>query len=243
MTLTGDFGAPIQQAPPPSYPVVFGITFTPVVTGILIGVGGLLASAYLGSILIAPKLEEAAALQLELAQKEADLQQREVLLQQVAKIEAGVQNAKVKNQEVRTLFADQQALDTMLLDLNQVIMASQAKLVKFEPQPPAVVSDGSLGAELNNKIKRQVTNIVMEGNYADTVKVMESIDSQQNFLVIQELKVTNVATKPGVVTSTFKLLAYVPLTPEELAAANPPPAPATPEGATPEGQASPTPSP
>ncbi|MDS3862083.1 pilus assembly protein PilO [Thermosynechococcaceae cyanobacterium BACA0444] len=232
MTLTGDFGSPIQDSPPPSYPTVFGVTFTPIVTGILIAVGGLLVAAYLGSILVAPKLEEATALQLELSQQEDDLKQREETLKQLNKVVADLDQAKVNNQQVRTLFADQKALDTLLLDLNQIITASQARLDKYEPQPPAVVADGSLGPELNNKIKQQVTNVIMEGSYEQTIKVMQSIDSQQNFLVVRGLTVEAIPTKPGLVKSTFNMIAYVPLTPEELAAANPPPEP-KPEG---EGQ-------
>ncbi len=237
MTLTGDFGAPTSEAPPPSYPVVFGITFTPIVTGILIAVGGLLGAAYLGSILIGPQLEQAAALQLEVSQQEADLQQREALLQQVAEVEQNLALAKANNQEVRSLFADEAALDTALLDLNQIILASQAKLLRYEPQPPAVVTDGSLGADLNNKIKRQVTSVTLEGTYEQTVQVMERIDSQQNFLVVQGLRVENAADEPGVVRSTFQLLAYVPLPFEETIVVNPPPTEG--EGAPAEGEAAP----
>lgn len=229
MTLTGDFGAPIQEAPPPSYPTVFGITFTPIVTGILIAVGGLLVAAYLGSILVAPKLEEAAAIQLELSQQEDDLRQREETLKQLNAVIAELDQAKVNNREVRTLFADQKALDTLLIDLNQIMVASQARLNKYEPQAPTVVTDSSLGAELNNKIKQQVTNVIMEGSFEQTIQVMQSIDNQQNFLVVRGLTVEGVSGKPGLVKSTFKMIAYVPLTPEELAAANPPPAP-QPEG-------------
>ncbi|MDG2990113.1 pilus assembly protein PilO [Candidatus Synechococcus calcipolaris G9] len=223
MTLTGDFGAPLQEEQGPTYPTFFGITLTPIVSGILIAIVGLGAAAYLATILIAPKLEEAAQIQLELSQKEDDLARREEILRQLNEVIASIGRARAENQQVRGLFASQEALDTLLLDLNGIIMRSSAQLNSFEPDYAAsgIVQDGSLGPELNGKLRRQVTSIAMEGAYAQTLQVMEQIDQQQNVLVIRDLILEQIPEQAGQVRSTFKLVAYVPLTTEEIAAAAP----------------------
>ncbi|BAC09895.1 type 4a pilus biogenesis protein PilO [Thermosynechococcus vestitus] len=238
MTLTGDFGGPPFEEPAPNYPTVFGITLTPVVSGVLIALVGLGAAVYLGSLLIAPKLEEAAKLQQEIAQQENDLAQREVLLKQLNDAIAGLERAKQENRDVRSLFASQKALDTLLLDLNRLIVASGAQLNTFEPDSAAsgIVQDGSLGPELNAKLKQQVTNVTIRGPFPSILQVMEKIDQQQNFLVINNLTMELVADQPGEVITTFKLMAYVPLTPEEIAALAPPPQEGQPQGGEQQGQ-------
>ncbi len=225
MTLTGDFGGAPVQEPAPNYPTVFGVTLTPVVSGILIALLGLGGAVYLATLLIAPKLEEAAQLQTEITQQESDLSQREVILQQLNEVVSRLEQARTENADVRSLFATQEALDTLLLDINRLILASGAQLNSFEPDSAAsgIVQDGSLGSELNAKLKRQVTNVTIQGDFANVVAVMQKIDQQQNFLMINNLTMERVADKPGEVISTFKLTAYIPLTPEEIAALAPPP--------------------
>lgn len=224
MTLTGDFGGPPIEEPAPNYPTVFGITLTPVVSGVLIALVGLGAAVYLGSLLIAPKLEEAAKLQEEISQEENNLSQREAILKQLNDVVTGLERAKQENRDVRSLFATQEALDTLLLDINRLILTSGARLNTFEPDSAAsgIVQDGSLGPELNAKLKRQVTNITVQGPFPSIIQIMQEIDRQQNFLVINNLTMEAVADKPGEVIATFKLMSYVPLTPEEIAALAPP---------------------
>jgi len=225
MTLTGDFGGPPIQDSAPNYPTLFGVTLTPVVSGILIALVGLGGAVYLATLLIAPKAEEATKLQLEITQQENDLSQREVILKQLNDVIASLERAKAENTDVRSLFATQDALNTLLLDINRLILNSGAQLNSFEPDSAAsgIVQDGSLGPELNAKLKRQVTNVTIQGDFANVVAVMQKIDQQQNFLVINNLTMERVTDKPGDVICTFKLMAYVPLTPEEIAALAPPP--------------------
>lgn len=225
MTLASDFSGSAVQESAPSYPTVFGVTLTPVVSGVLIALLGLGAAVYLGTLWIAPKMEEAAKLQTEIAQQENDLSQREAILKQLTDVISSLERAKAENAQVRSLFATQEALDTLLLDMNRLILSSGAQLNSFEPDSAAsgIVQDGSLGPELNAKLKRQVTNVTIQGDFASIVEVMQKIDQQQNFLVINNLTMEQVADKPGEVISTFKLVAYIPLTPEEIAALTPPP--------------------
>jgi type IV pilus assembly protein PilO len=154
-----------------------------------------------------------------------------------------VNQAKAKNAEVRGLFSTQKALDTLLLDLNRIIVSSNAQLQKFTPDygMSGTLTDSSLGPELNNQLKRQVTDVAFEGNFNQTLEIMRTIDRLQTVLVLRDFKMElkPATTGPGagptnIVTCSFKLYAYVPLTEEELAAlqkqsaAAPPPTGATP---------------
>jgi hypothetical protein len=79
--------------------------------------------------------------------------------------------------------------------------------------------------ELNNKIKRRVTDVAFEGTFNQTLEIMRTIDRLQTLLVLRDFKMELKAPTgtPGgapdnLVTCSFKLYAYVPLTEEELAA-------------------------
>lgn len=236
MTLTGEYSPnslPGQEQP--IYPTIFGITFTPTVSGILIGVFGLGLAAYMGNLLLVPALQESQKLSDSIAQKQADLSQKNETIKQVNAVVTSLNQAKSRNQEIRGLFSSQEALDTLLLDLNRVIVQNQAEMLKFEPDYAAsgIVNDGSLGPELNGKIKRQVTTVAFKGTFNQTLSIFQVIDRLQTLLVIQNL-VSELQQNPdkgsisNKITSNFKLIAYVPLTPEELAAASPAPASAPP---------------
>ncbi len=212
----------------PAYPTAFGITFTPTVSGVLIALAGVVLSGWMAFNLIGPKLSEMQELQGNIAQKEQKLQQQQETVRDIQKIVARVNLAVDKNKQVRGLFSTQQSLDTLLLDLNRIIISSNAQLQKFTPDYglTGTVADSSVGAELNNKIKRQVTDVAFEGTFNQTLAIMRTIDRFQTLLVLRdfkmELKPENTST-PGaapsnLVTCSFKLYAYVPLTEEELAA-------------------------
>jgi type IV pilus assembly protein PilO len=233
MTLTGEYAPAAPEPEVRSYPQLFGISFTPTVSGILIAVLGVGVAAYLGNMLVLPALQESQTLGESIKQKEADLAQKAELVKQVQGVVASVNRANAENKQVRALFSSQAALETLLLDLNRVIVQNQAQLLKFEPDYAAsgVITDGSLGGDLNNKLKRQVTTVSFKGNFSQTLNILQAVDRLQTLLVVQNLvteaqaaSATDQASSQNQITSTFKLVAYVPLTPEEIAAAAPPPA-------------------
>ncbi len=236
MTLTGEYAPAAPEPEVRSYPQLFGITFTPAVSGILIAVLGVGVAAYLGNMLVLPALQESQTLSESISQKKADIAQKVELVKQVQAVVASVNRAKAENKEVRGLFSSQAALETLLLDLNKLIVQNQAQLLKFEPDYAAsgVITDGSLGGDLNNKLKRQVTTVSFKGNFSQTLNILQAVDRLQTLLVVQNLvseaqtqqSAANAqASSDNQITSTFKLVAYVPLNPDEIAAA---PAPAAP---------------
>ncbi|MEO0375731.1 MAG: pilus assembly protein PilO [Cyanobacteria bacterium P01_A01_bin.17] len=226
MTVTGGF--PSENDFGPSYPTAFGITFTPTIQGLLVAVAGIGLAGYLGSLLIGPAIGEFQEVSQKVEEKELALQQSAETARRVNEIVASLNEAKAENAEVRGLFSSQQALDTLLLDLNQLIVGTNAQLLKFTPEyaQSGVITDSSVGEPLNNKLKRSVTSVSFEGNFNQTLTVMQAIDKLQTVLVVRDLSVelpsnnqSELGAPNNLVKSTFKLYAYVPLTPEEAAAA------------------------
>jgi len=124
-------------------------------------------------------------------------------------------------------------------------LVSRARLRKFTPDPKlsGVINDGSYGALVNNKLKRQAGSVTLEGNFIQTQQILSSLERLQPLLVVKNLEATvgttsqlfeiagnavqflpNCQPDPKI-TTTFQLEALLPLTPEEMKAANPAPAP------------------
>jgi type IV pilus assembly protein PilO len=234
----------------PSYPTAFGITFTPSVSGIAIGIVGALGAAWLAMNLLGPAFTQVQEVQGRVTQKQQDLDKKDQVLKELQEVVERVGKAKAQNTQVRALFSNQQALDTLLLDLNRLISANSAEMQKFVPVSSGVVNDGSLGPELNNKLKSQVTTVEFTGTFNQTLEIMRSIDRLQTVLVLKEFKMdlqqpAGSKEKPAptnLVKSSFKLYAYVPLTEEEMAKVQAETGAAQPAGqAAPAGGASPSP--
>lgn len=230
MTTTGEFFADGEDFEAPSYPSAFGITFTPQVSGVCVGVAGLALAAYLGTQFVLPTYTQYQTYRESIAQKELDLQQQVQTAKRVNQIVASLNRAKAENTAVRSLFSSQKALDTLLLDLNRVVVGNSAQMLEFTPDyaVSGPVTDSSLGPELNNKIKRQVTSVAFRGTFSQTLKIMQAIDRSQTVLVLQDLTVElpkqskqqeALVPRQNLVKSSFKLYAYVPMTAEESSAA------------------------
>lgn len=211
-------------SPSPSYPTAFGIEFTPKILGVITAIAGIGLAGYIGSKMVLPQIEQSQTLKESIQQKKDDFAKKTATIARRNELVAQLNRAKAKQGEVLGLFSSQKSLDTLLLDLNRVITTSNASLSKFTPNyaSSGIVSDSSLGPELNFKLKRQVTDVSFAGTFAQSLSIMQAIDRLQTVLVIQDLKMKVETTKelgePDV-TSTFKLYAYVPLTPEEAQAA------------------------
>lgn len=228
-----------------TYPTIFGVTITPAVGGVLIAIGGLVLAVYAGTQLLVPAFQTYQERQEAVNTKEAALVQQQDLLQRVDQIRAAFAEAEALNTQVRALLPSQKTLDTLLLDLNRLIVQSDAQLLQFTPDPAlsGVITDSSLGPELNGKLKRQVTSVAFRGNFSETLEIFRKLDRFQTLLAIQDLTIElqNADAQPGLpgnlLRSSFKLYAYIPLSPEEAAAA------AAQQQAAPAPEGSPQPSP
>jgi type IV pilus assembly protein PilO len=231
----------------PAYPSIFGITFSPVVTGSCLAALGCAISGYLYFSFLQPQIAKNQELETKLSETQNQIDIRKDNTAKIAAAEKDLDRANAQKQVVMSLFANDKKLDTLLLDLSKVVNVRQGKLQKFTPDAAtpgngssgaAVVSDGSLGTALNNKLKRKTVKISLEGNFEQVQSILRTIERLDQLILIKELD-AQVPVQPIVVDSqgrmlplpaptiktSFKIQALIPLTAAEQAAAAPPPPP------------------
>lgn len=243
MTVTEDFIAVEEnqfQAAAPTYPVVFGVTLTPLISGILVAVLGVAGSLYLILNLVMPAWQKYQEQETSRAQKQAQVEQKQANLQQIEKVKTELAQAKQQNAEILSLFANEKTLDTLLLDLNRLVESGnvrlrrndvRAKLKRFVPanQSGDVIADGSLGPEVNGKLKSRVVNVEVEGTFEQTQSILRNIERLQPLLIVKDYQSMlaappadsqgRVVRGPATITTSFQLQALVPVSPEEAATA------------------------
>ena len=321
MSMSGDYTPPDGDFDSgPNYPSAFGITFTPMVSGIGLGLLGLAAAAFAWTQLVEPLRVETEELQAKVTEKQKQLDDQKNIEKQLKDSKIKLAQVERQRQQVYSLFANKKDMNTILLDVNQVVSSSntsirqdklarlaacpawvreqfssyasaqqfeeqagplvaEAKLRKFLPDPgtpvaaatattvKGLVTDGSLGPELNSKLRRETISVEIEGNFSHAQAVIRRIERLQPLLILRnmdikyggeqvsrsehtgfyqpdsknpEFSVLVPNCQPDtVLTTSFKMDALIPLTAEEQKLIVPTPT-ASP-GATP--GASPSPSP
>ena len=235
--IPGDLDQDLQEDP--AYPTAFGITFTPIVGGAVFAVIGLIGAAYLFANTVLPTFQTNQELQAKIDETEIQIQQRQGSQQKINEAQQKLDLAKLQQQEVLALFAKEKTLDTLLIDINGFINARQGKLQRFEPEKldpiASVIKDSSLGANLNNKVKRQGATVDIEGSFDQIKSILRSIERLEQLLLIRDFKaeldkstqkvkvdlqgrVISKENSPANIKTTFKVNAIIPLTPEETAA-------------------------
>jgi type IV pilus assembly protein PilO len=233
----------------PVYPSVFGITFNPIVTGLGLAAIGAGISGYLYMSYLQPQLTKNQELETKLAQTQEQIQIRKDNTKKIAAAEQLLDKANAQKQVVTGLFASDKKLDTLLLDLNKLVSIRQGELQKFNPDAPApnsgssgaaVVSDSSLGAALNYKIKRKGVSIEVSGNFDQVQSILRTIERLDQLLIIKDFRADAdkstqkivvdaqgrlIPQPEATIKTSFKIQALIPLSPAEQAAATPPPPP------------------
>ncbi|WP_375492592.1 pilus assembly protein PilO [uncultured Nostoc sp.] len=238
----GEQGGEFEQATPAS-PVVFGIAFTPKIIGILVGVIGLGIAGYILVSLLMPAWENYQQQQAKTSELQGQIEQKKANIKQIDKVKDELAQAKQQKVQVLGLFANEKSLDTLLLDLNRLIESGntpnsistvRAKLDKFVPvsQKPETVADGSLGIQVDNKLKRSNINAQITGTYEQTQSIIRNIERLQPLLIVKDYQSTLAPAEaispldktpkpigPSAINTSFQLQVLMPLTPEEIAAA------------------------
>ena len=235
-----NFEGPEIEEESSAYPVVFGITFTPMISGVLIGVLGLVGAIYMFLNLVMPAWDTFTQKQGTKEQLEGQIQQKKASLQNIDKLNAELEKSKRQQSQVLAVFADEKTLNTLLIDLNRLVEAGnaqlsanavKARLQKFVPSSEGAqpVIDGSLGAEVDGKLKRSSTQIVISGTYEQTQSILRNMERLQPLLIVKDYQSSLVAEAieegkprrvgPTPITTSFRLEALVPMNPKEVAAA------------------------
>ncbi|MBR8831496.1 MAG: hypothetical protein N5P05_003137 [Chroococcopsis gigantea SAG 12.99] len=241
------------------YPTAFGVTFNPRNSGIAAAIVGLLASLYLAMNWVLPAYNEYQQLKTDEATKQQQLDQQKGLTKptRFEKLKSDLAQKQAVKSQILSMFADQNDLNTILIDVDKVFKARNVELNSFQPVgDAAIVSDSSLGAAVNNKLKRQSYSVKMKANYENTQNVLRDLERLQPLILIKNINtqggtggITGKVFKTGKntaqvvadtnkpVETTFSLDMILPLTPEEVAKLAPPPAPAGQPGQPPAGGA------
>ncbi|MGJ3252372.1 MAG: hypothetical protein ACFE0J_14790 [Elainellaceae cyanobacterium] len=244
MTMSGEF-TPIDEQDfdaRPNYPTAFGVPLTPTVIGSVLGIALFGLAIYLFFLLVRPALQTRQQLSQEIEEKQDQLDnvaEREQQLQEARDRKAAAEQLQ---QDVLALFATEENLDTLLLDLNERVQSvnagiededRRAVLSLFEVGESAIVTDSSLGEAVNGRIERRTYNVEMRGNYAQTQSILRNIERLQPLLLVREFQSTldtaertlqvdlqgnliPAGTPVTRLTTSFDLDALLPVPPEEL---------------------------
>jgi type IV pilus assembly protein PilO len=246
MTLSEDLNFVDQdgelEGASPGYPVIFGITVTPIIIAVVVGLLGLVGAGYILFHLIMPAWETYQQQQEKQNDLQGQIEQRKATIKQSDKVKEELALSKQQKQQVLALFAQENTLDTLLLDMNRLVEsgnlqlpanAVRSELKKFVPDSgkAEVITDGSLGIQLNGKLKRRKITVELLGTYEQTQSILRNIERLQPLMIIREYQ-SNLAPEatarlgkeiprvgPAPITTSFQLQALIPLSPEELAAA------------------------
>ncbi len=246
MTMSQDFtfsGQGGEVSSETSYPVAFGITFTPKVIGIVVGFLGLAGGAYILLNMIMPAWETYQQKQQQANDLQSQIEQKKASVKQIDQVKADLAQAKRQNIQVLSLFANENTLDTLLLDINRLIEATnsqvapnavRAKLKRFVPaaQQAEPINDGSFGPIVDGKLKRSSITLEIEGTFEQTQSIMRNIERLQPLLIVKDYQArlspeqtTNGSGEevirrvgPAPITTSFEIQALMPLNPEEIAA-------------------------
>ena len=269
MTLSGDFiPAEDDLYDEPINPVVFGIELTPKILGILAALAGIGLAIFLFQRFVQPVRQSNQELRATIAEKEQQLATQAERLEEIARLEEARDVALVQRRNVYSLFADESSMDTLLLDINQRIKNSnapiaaarnqvqargippilvEAQLQSFVPSGESVIEDGSLGPDVDGKLKRQTYSVQFSGDFAQTQAILGNVERLEPLLLLRNFSLSagaavteTVLNNQGQVVgrpkqeinSTFEIDALIPTgdpnAPPEIA---PPPPP---EGEVPE---------
>ena len=235
-----------------SAPVVFGIPITPKIMGIGIGVGGALLAGFLIYQFLMPALVEGQTLRTDIQTKQEEIEKQDQRLRERDKAEKALADAKVRKATVTALFADEASLNTLLFDINEQINkinagiiddTKKAKLTQFTPvqlgtPDEEIVNDGSLGPDVNGKLRRREYDVVFEGSFEQSRQFLIALERLQPMLVVRNLTTKLDDQNPVIqgeykqgrfvpspnqpqrrLQTSFDLQVLLPLSPEQLAAA------------------------
>lgn len=216
----------------PDYPTAFGITFTPIVSGIVFTVIGFGVAGWLWTSQVQPVQEKNTELKGQLQQKKQELTNENNLdvPKTLNSLNQQIEEQQDLRQKILALFSDRDSLDTLLLDVNRLVSQQGAELTSYriENPEPVIVNDGSLGSLVNGKLKRQTINLEVTGSFRQTERVLQEIERLQTLLLIDNFNARQTETQTysfngaffipqntPKLTTSMTLNVLLPLTPQE----------------------------
>lgn len=214
MAAIGDFIPPDDAdfIDEPLNPVVFGIEISPTIIAVLIALLGIGGASYGFVKMVKPVMERNDTLRQDIVAKTGQLASQRQQLEDVAKIEAQLEDAMQRRRNVYSLFANEETMDTLLLDINQRIESSnaslsgvrsqvfsrdippvlvEAQLQSFSPTEKGVIEDSSMGESINGKLRRETYSVQFTGDYAQTQSILRNLERLEPLLLVRDFNMTS----------------------------------------------------
>lgn len=196
MTFADDFAS--DELLDDEYPSAFGITFTPTIIGVAIAVAGITLAVYGFTKYVKPAQEEyqqAVTQKQELQTQLNGIKSGDLQLK-LAQLQADLAEKKVLKSRVLSMYTSEDDLETMLIDLNSFIASNGGDLIQYQPDSNiSVVSDASLGAGVQGKLKQKGISLNFEGTFTETKQILQDLERLQPLLMVQSIGST-VTQKP-----------------------------------------------
>lgn len=227
--------------------VLFGQTISTRTLGIALGIVGIGIAGYIFVNHVQPVWTTIDSTRSGIEAKKTSISAKDTEIKAKADLPQKLATAKERLETVLSLLPNQDTIDTLLIDLNKLIktenispvQVSGELLESFSPSAPsAVIPQG--------QYRTQTLNIQFASGYADLITILRNLESLRTLLVVQDLQLTRresvtlrnpgnltpeqqraqIESLPPVLSTTFKIVTYVPLSEDEikaLAAAAPAP--------------------
>ena len=187
------------------YPSAFGITFTPIVSGIALAVLGIVGAGYIFMNMVRPeqeKYQQATTKKQEL-QGQLDKIKTGDLQLKLNQLQSELEAKKVLKSRVVAMFTSETDLATLLLDLNNFVIANQGELLEYQPDSKVTaINDESLGKNVKGKLKRKGISLSIEATFNQTKSILRDLERLQPLLMVKNISF-QVNKKPtGILTST-----------------------------------------
>ncbi|MFO8039432.1 MAG: hypothetical protein R6U67_08275 [Sodalinema sp.] len=121
-----------DEAEAPDGLVFMGVTISPTILGVLIAALGLAGAVGIGLQLVQPLWGDRQELQVEIAEKETQIDGQGNIQQQIEQAETERDEVQALQEEVLSMFANPDSLETLVLDVNQQINQRNANLSSDE---------------------------------------------------------------------------------------------------------------
>lgn len=216
MTVSEQFmameAARAEEAPPPGSYKIGSFVLTPQIQGILIALLGLGLAGFAAFKMLLPAMTEQQSLKDQITAKEAEIANQQSKIRQMDEAKANLVNAQQQKENVLALFAQGATLETLLLDINQIVRQSGGNLESFKPVEPNpdewIFTEGTAPAAaagapppadpaaapapttpsltLSQAVEGKTMQVEMAGNYQQTLDTLRRLERLQQMVVFGE---------------------------------------------------------
>lgn len=218
MTVSEQFmameAARAEEAPPPGSYKIGSFVLTPQIQGILIAVLGLGLAGFAAFKMLLPAMEEQTNLKTQIAAKEAEIANQQSKIRQMDEAKANLATTQQQKENVLALFAQGATLETLLLDINQIVKQSGGNLESFKPlesspnewiftegpaqaggaaaPPPAdpAAAPTTPSLTLSQAVEGKTMELEMAGSYQQTLDTLRRLERLQQMVVFGEFTST-----------------------------------------------------